>query len=435
MAMPNPEIRDEPALRVEALGKEYLLDPAQQKNETFRELLTRVAIAPWRSMGGGPRLRTERFWALSEASFSVAPGESVAIIGRNGAGKSTLLKLISKITEPSTGRIELRGRVASLLEVGTGFHQELTGRENVFLSGSILGMSRSEIRRKFDEIVSFAQVETFLDMPVKRYSSGMQMRLAFAVAAHLDSEIVLVDEVLAVGDAAFQRRCLGKMSEVTRHGRTVLFVSHNMGAVIELCPRAILLDRGKIVEDGPAREVVDAYTRACCDGASVDLMTTQHAGPGEFARLSALELLDTSGVGCTSFPMGGTLVARMRIRCHRAMPGAEIGLKISSRSGVALHYLVSSWEGLRYDLTPGDHEFEIRVPEVHLFPGRYTVGVWLSKPGYWSDDNVQNATSFEVVSRDLTGYQPYYERYGVSGCESYTCSRWSGRPLPERSEP
>ncbi len=191
-----------------------------------------------------------RFWALRDVSFEVAPGEVVGVIGRNGAGKSTLLKLLSRITEPSEGRITLRGRVGSLLEVGTGFHPELTGRENIFLNGAILGMKRAEIRKRFDEIVAFAEVEKFLDTPVKHYSSGMYMRLAFSVAAHLEPEILLVDEVLAVGDASFQRKCLNKMESVSKHGRTVFFVSHNMPAITRLCPRAIMLDRGRVYQDG-----------------------------------------------------------------------------------------------------------------------------------------------------------------------------------------
>src|SRR5215210_3576028 len=201
----------------------------------------------------------EILWALTDIDFEIAPGEIVGIIGHNGAGKSTLLKILSRIVEPTVGRVELHGRVASLLEVGTGFHPELTGRENIFLNGAILGMHRTEIKAKFDEIVAFAEVEKFLDTPVKRYSSGMYVRLAFAVAAHLEPEILIVDEVLAVGDAEFQKKCLGKMQEVSRGGRTVLFVSHQTGAVAGLCNRAMLLDQGKVVEFGPTREVIGRY--------------------------------------------------------------------------------------------------------------------------------------------------------------------------------
>ena len=221
----------------------------------------RLLQAPLRRLRRSAPRRSD-FWALKDVSFEVPPGEVLGVVGRNGAGKSTLLKVLSRITEPTTGRVELRGRVGSLLEVGTGFHPELTGRENIYLNGAILGMKRREIARKFDEIVAFAEVEQFLDTPVKRYSSGMYMRLAFAVAAHLEPEILLVDEVLAVGDAEFQKKCLGKMGDVAGEGRTVLFVSHNMGAVQTVCRRALLLDHGRVKMIGPAEEVVAEYLKA-----------------------------------------------------------------------------------------------------------------------------------------------------------------------------
>jgi len=252
------------ALTVEKLGKRYALRHQAVRREcaTLRDL---IANGVW-NLGQAVLGRStatsatrEQFWALDDVSFEIERGGRVGIIGRNGAGKSTLLKILSRITEPSTGTVRIRGRVASLLEVGTGFHPELTGRENIYLNGAILGMSRTEIRRKFDEIVAFAEVERFLDTPVKRYSSGMYVRLAFAVAAHLEPEILIVDEVLAVGDAQFQKKCLGRMQQVGREGRTVLFVSHNMRAISQLCDRAILLSGGKLVADGPADEVVDAY--------------------------------------------------------------------------------------------------------------------------------------------------------------------------------
>ncbi|HEY2330091.1 MAG TPA: ABC transporter ATP-binding protein, partial [Verrucomicrobiae bacterium] len=243
------------AIKVEGLGKKYLLQhqATGKRYVALRDVLAEKAKAFFggRRPEAGSRKSVEEFWALKDVSFEIKPGEVVGIIGRNGAGKSTLLKLLSRITEPTTGRVRLRGRVASLLEVGTGFHPELTGRENIFLNGAILGMHRTEIKKKFDEIVAFAEVEKFLDTPVKRYSSGMYMRLAFAVAAHLEPEILIVDEVLAVGDFGFQQKCLGKMQDVAAgEGRTVVFVSHNMQAVTTLCIRAILLNAGKIVQAG-----------------------------------------------------------------------------------------------------------------------------------------------------------------------------------------
>lgn len=250
-------------IKAEGLGKRYRIRHQQpgRQYKALRDVLTDKAKALFRTRKAESENResVEDFWALRDVSFEIQPGEVVGIIGRNGAGKSTLLKLLSRITEPTEGRVTLRGRVASLLEVGTGFHPELTGRENIFLNGAILGMTRAEIRRKFDEIVAFAEVEKFLDTPVKRYSSGMYVRLAFAVAAHLEPEILVVDEVLAVGDAEFQKKCLGKMQDVAGHGRTVLFVSHNMAAVRRLCSRGILFHKGQVVAADEANAIIDLY--------------------------------------------------------------------------------------------------------------------------------------------------------------------------------
>ena len=290
------------AIRAEGLGKKFRLGE-REPYKALRDTLTWAAEAPFRALsrlasGQSPRRRPEReeFWALTDVCFEIAPGEVVGLIGRNGAGKSTLLKILSRIMEPTTGRALLRGRVGSLLEVGTGFHPELTGRENIYLNGAILGMGRREVQRKFDEIVGFAEVEQFIDTPVKRYSSGMYMRLAFAVAAHLEPEILLVDEVLAVGDSTFQKKCIGRMSEVGREGRTVVFVSHSMTAITRLCPRAILLDRGRVIADGPAAEITAAYLRS-------DLGTMAHrtwpdpaAAPGDrVARLRAVGVISDDG--------------------------------------------------------------------------------------------------------------------------------------------
>lgn len=253
-------------IRVENLGKKYIIGHQRETSSRYvalRDVIADTAKSLWQRIQN-PKAKiqnnSEEFWALKDVSFEIKQGEAVGIIGRNGAGKSTLLKILSRITEPTTGRISIKGRVASLLEVGTGFHPELTGRENIYLNGAILGMSKVEIKRKFDEIVAFAEVEKFLDTPVKRYSSGMYVRLAFAVAAHLEPEILVVDEVLAVGDAAFQKKCLGKMGDVkTKEGRTVFFVSHNMGAISQLTDRCLLLDKGKIVGNGLTHAIVLKY--------------------------------------------------------------------------------------------------------------------------------------------------------------------------------
>jgi len=261
-------------ISVENLGKKYTISHQQREEySSLRDVLTnkmstfgRRLAAPFKTnLPDPPATTSEDFWALKNVSFEVNLGDRVGIIGRNGAGKSTLLKILSRITEPTTGSIRIKGRVASLLEVGTGFHPELTGRENIFLNGAILGMGRHEIRKKFDEIVSFAEIEKFLDTPVKRYSSGMYVRLAFAVAAHLEPEILIVDEVLAVGDAAFQKKCLGKMKDVGREGRTVLFVSHNMQAIRQLCDRAVLLRSGALLLDGEGAAVVEGYLSEVSD--------------------------------------------------------------------------------------------------------------------------------------------------------------------------
>jgi lipopolysaccharide transport system ATP-binding protein len=251
------------AIRVENLGKLYQIGQRLTRYETLRDRIALFARSPFRNLRRlgtrGQKRELGYIWAIKDVSFEVKRGEVVGIIGGNGAGKSTLLRILSRITEPTEGYAEIRGRVGSLLEVGTGFHPELTGRENIYLNGAILGMKKAEIDRRFDEIVAFAEIEKFLDTPVKHYSSGMYMRLAFAVAAHLEPEILLVDEVLAVGDAAFQKKCLGKMGDVAKEGRTVLFVSHNMGAIASLCDRSLFLREGFLIKEGPAEEVISAY--------------------------------------------------------------------------------------------------------------------------------------------------------------------------------
>lgn len=286
-----------PAIRVEHLGKRYRIGQ-REPYKTFRDAILNAAAAPIRRLirNSNSSNGDQYFWALKDVSFEVEPGEVVGIIGRNGTGKSTLLKVLSRITSPSSGSVELRGRVSSLLEVGTGFHPELTGRENIYLSGSILGMKRREIDQKFDDIVRFAEVEKFLDTPAKRYSSGMYVRLAFAVAAHLEPEILLVDEVLAVGDASFQKKCLSKMQSVGEEGRTVLFVSHNMPAITRLCPRTILLDAGSVMHDGPSPEVVGSYLRSGIGTTAAREWPDINKAPGnDIVRLLAVRVRTEDG--------------------------------------------------------------------------------------------------------------------------------------------
>ncbi len=281
----------EPAISVQNLGKRYLLGPKKAKDDGLRHVLEGALRAPWRwatGEGRAARVKPEPFWALRDISFDVPAGEVVGIIGRNGAGKSTLLKVLSRITEPTTGRIEIGGRVASLLEVGTGFHPELTGRENIYLNGAILGMTRAEIRRKFDEIVAFSEIEKFLDTPVKRYSSGMYVRLAFSVAAHLEPEILIVDEVLAVGDSSFQQKCLGKMEGIARQSaRTVLFVSHSMAAVGRLCTQCIVMDAGRVVYQGRTAGAIALYHEAQAAPVSDPSNYAARGGTGELRYIES----------------------------------------------------------------------------------------------------------------------------------------------------
>ncbi len=278
----------QPIIQVENISKQYRIGARQDPYGSLRESVMNTLSAPFRRLSGHASPDYDTIWALKDVSFEVQPGEVVGIIGRNGAGKSTLLKILSRITKPTHGRAILRGRVASLLEVGTGFHPELTGRENIYLNGAILGMHRHEIERKFDEIVDFAEIEKFLDTPVKRYSSGMYVRLAFAVAAHLEPEVLVIDEVLAVGDAEFQKKCLGKMGQVAQGGRTVLFVSHNMGAIRGLCSTGLLVDKGQLLMQGPVGQVIHQYLieRAGASSAEVklSLMPGSSPGVGRFLR-------------------------------------------------------------------------------------------------------------------------------------------------------
>jgi ABC-type polysaccharide/polyol phosphate transport system ATPase subunit len=305
-------------IRAENVGKLYQIGATRQRADTLREAVSESAGAWWRGLrnhGAEPGPRT--FWALREVSFEVKCGEVLGVIGRNGSGKSTLLKILSRITEPTTGEVEIRGRVGSLLEVGTGFHPELTGRENVYLNGAILGMRRREIQRKFDEMVDFAEVEQFIDTPVKHYSTGMYMRLAFAVAAHLDPEILLVDEVLAVGDAEFQRKCIGKMDEAARDGRTVLFVGHNMQVVQELCGRALWLNGGRLLAEGDVADVVQQRMR----------QTFDRPGLHEGLYDVSVNILDRAGKPMAAWRTDEEMSLHITIR---GLPAAELPVVVVS---------------------------------------------------------------------------------------------------------
>jgi ABC-type polysaccharide/polyol phosphate transport system ATPase subunit len=368
----------ETAIQIHGLGKQYRIGQ-RQRYKTFRETLTSMATAPFRKLARSKNGDSQSsFWALKDVSFEVQRGEVVGIIGRNGAGKSTLLKILSRITEPTEGRVEIGGRVGSLLEVGTGFHPELTGRENIYLNGAILGMKSSEIQRKFDEIVAFAETEKFLDTPVKHYSSGMYTRLAFAVAAHLEPEILVVDEVLAVGDVAFQRKCLGKMSEVAMQGRTVLFVSHNMSAVNQFCTRGVLLEQGKIKKIGSARDAVGEYLGDGGNSTAI-FKVAEHEHNKEYDGTSNMQLLEVESLNAC----GGQFATfwrdpiriRLRILVKRPQRNVILGFAVATPEGATL------LSGHRYEGKNADEGATLEAGEIEvdltmnnpLRPGRYAV--------------------------------------------------------------
>ncbi len=348
----------------------------------------------------------EEFWALKDVNFEVREGEVLGIIGRNGAGKSTLLKILSRITEPTGGRVTLRGRVASLLEVGTGFHPELTGRENIYLNGAILGMTRAEIRRKFDAIVAFAEVERFLDTPVKRYSSGMYVRLAFAVAAHLEPEILIVDEVLAVGDAEFQKKCLGKMDEVSRHeGRTVIFVSHNMGVVASLCRTAIWLEKGAVREIGPARPITGEYLTRGASGREQLIPLAEVARPPFVEQDDRLRFESLEWLTVTPLRHGEPVRALIQFRTRSPVREVSFGIGFSSLDGNRLlTYETDFQDGFRPDLLESGEHFkvEVAIPSLPIAPDLYSVDVGCRSGDVHCLDYVPGCVQVEVIPGDTT---------------------------------
>ena len=365
------------AIIAEKLGKRYEIGHSgREAYTTLRDTLANGIRRGARAAGGHPRRAgTEEFWALRDVSFEVAQGDVIGIVGRNGAGKSTLLKLLSRITEPTTGKIRIRGRVASLLEVGTGFHPELTGRENIFLNGAILGMSRREISAKFDEIVDFAEVEQFLDTPVKRYSSGMYVRLAFAVAANLDPEVLIVDEVLAVGDSQFQRKCLGKMKDFsTSEGRTVLFVSHSMASVRALCTRALWLDHGHVRMSGSSLDVIRGYLENSMESVeSTQSLEAVRRIPGQGERMMITRLALNDG---ESVQHGERLTIQIDYELREPALDVAFGVGFSSPEGVRLVSLDSDLQADRQNMrTPHTGSVTMSLDTLKLQPGRYALDV------------------------------------------------------------
>lgn len=371
----------EPIIQVEGLGKRYRISHRSegQSYVALRDVVASAVASPLRRLRGRSHAAstTEDFWALKNVSFELSQGDVLGVIGRNGAGKSTLLKILSRITEPTKGRVTLRGRVASLLEVGTGFHPELTGRENIFLNGAILGMGRTEITRKFDEIVAFAETETFLDTPVKRYSSGMYMRLAFAVAAHLEPDVLVVDEVLAVGDAEFQKKCLGKMHDVSRGGRTVLFVSHNLAAVQALCNRAIWLDEGAVAWDGSVEEGIGRYLAHSAKAPGVLAGQAVKLGPSLELRRFELSPNPVESGAPLAFSLGFTALQPAKI--------SELALLIYSQQEVRVAIVDLRGPSLPVSIAAGESwTISGSIASLPLVEGDYRFGLY-------------------VVSRDFTG--------------------------------
>ncbi len=367
------------SIEVRGLSKRYRIGRLQ-RNAMIRERVAEFVKRPWGRGRGEP----DSIWALRDVTFDVAGGEVVGIIGRNGAGKSTLLKILSKITYPTAGSVGVRGRVASLLEVGTGFHDELTGRENVYLNGSILGMRKREVEQRFDAIVEFSGVEQFIDTPIKRYSSGMRLRLGFAVAAHLDPDVLIVDEVLAVGDAGFQKKCLETMDGLRGGGRTVLFVSHNMAAVENLCSRGIWIDAGRITQDAPAKDVIRAYLASFAGEpqGGHDLSNSEgRVGSGE-VRYTKLEYLAPDGTPRQTTRSGDALVLRFHYHAEKPVHQPSFGFRLYTGMGTLLTETSTWHHGIGINrIEPGDGSLDLEIDLLNLLPGRYWFSLWVTGTG------------------------------------------------------
>ena len=394
-----------PVISVEGLGKAYFLGKAADKNATFRDAVMGVAkgaVERLKQRIGDAGKSDDAYWAVRHASFNVNRGEVLGLVGRNGAGKSTLLKMLSRITEPTEGRAVIRGRVASLLEVGTGFHPELTGRENIYLNGAILGMKRTEITRKFDEIVAFSEVEKFLDTPVKRYSSGMYVRLAFAVAAHLDPEVLIVDEVLAVGDATFQKKCLGKMGDVMRQGRTVLFVSHNMDAVTNLCTHIVLVNKGQVSERMNPEEGVKQYLALTNEGMDIPLAQKSRKQykdrPPVFTGLK----IETETGHDRVANAGGRVRFDIEVSDFQDVKAATVGLAICDQRGKRIALFHSLYHSGMWIRGCQSGHITLDVPSLPLTPGTYYVELVMADDRGFID-RVERADKLEVVFDDILG--------------------------------
>jgi lipopolysaccharide transport system ATP-binding protein len=388
-----------PAIRIQHVSKHFQMGEVAPSSFNLQENLVSGLRSCWNRLRG-VKAERRQLWALKDVSFDVRPGEVLGVIGRNGAGKSTLLKVLSRVTEPSSGRAELRGRLGSLLEVGTGFHPELSGRENIYLNGSLIGMSRAEIRRQFDEIVAFAEIAEFLDTPVKRYSSGMYVRLAFAIAAHLQPEILILDEVLAVGDAMFQTKCASKMAEVSHQGRTILLVSHDLATIRRVCDRAVWLDRGEVKLDGTANDVADAYLADHVEhsrpGQTFDLTNTSRFGSLD-VRFVRVVYYGNESIPGAPVHTHGPLRVRFTLHADVRRTVDSISVLLIDRSGLKLLNADSICLGKPVQLQPGDNELEIRIKSVPLHAGTYLLGLFVARRPLTVFDRIESACEIEVL--------------------------------------
>lgn len=425
------------AIRAEKLGKEYRIGE-REPYLALRDVFARSLRTPARLLGRGPATSNSDptyMWALKDATFEIEQGDVVGILGRNGAGKSTLLKILARVTKPTRGIAEVRGRMGTLLEVGTGFHQELTGRENVFLSGAILGMRKNEIQRKFDEIVAFAEGEQFIDTPLKHYSSGMQMRLAFAVAAHLETEVLLIDEVLAVGDAVFQKKCLQKVGDVARQGRTVLFVSHSMSAVSALCRTGILLDHGRVKTIGPVYDVIRQYlSKAAALPEITDLATSEpRPGTGE-VRVSEIRLRNREGELCRHFEYGEDLWFDVTLAGRSPSQPLNCVIEIRTLLGVPVFHLYSvddpCWSPLD---VRSRTQIRCVLPDCDLYPGTYLISVWLGPSAFRTTELVRDVLQFEMGQGVLRrrGFDMNWSHGLVHRDTSWRVIDGDGTPVPD----
>jgi lipopolysaccharide transport system ATP-binding protein len=400
------------AIRCDRLAKQYRIGE-RETYKALREVITDAIAAPFRrvrsalsSSSNNGHQEESMIWAMEEVSFEIQRGEAVGIIGRNGAGKSTLLKILSRITEPTRGQAEIWGRVGSLLEIGTGFHPELSGRDNIYLNGAILGMKKAEIARKFDEIVAFSEIEKFIDTPVKRYSSGMYVRLAFAVAAHMETEILIVDEVLAVGDTQFQKKCLGKMGDAARHGRTVLMVSHNMAAIHALCSRAILLEQGRSVSDGNPLEVtrlyLDGFEKQSNSGV-IDLRSPSILRSGKTSIFSALRLKNGAGAPTTAYLSGDDMVLEFDLEPPFPVPDPVLFVGIDDNLGRRIFTVSSQYSRSEFPALDRPLTAVCTIPDLCLLPGRYSMSISVGTSYDWSIDLIVNVVCFDVHASDYFG--------------------------------